>query len=607
MNSIWNKNISLFIDRFASLADLFGISKASEDLPQELKAPVEIIESRQGNKTAKDNGKLLHSMYNPIREAEQAAESAKNNPAKKIHTCAFFGCGLGYTAIAYAQKFKEDTLIIIEPDPRYFFTALATTDWTPVLTAKNCIIALATGADIAVSLIEQCGGIEQCAVIAQPTHIQHALPYFTALNSQIERNSRKNTINIATWGRFSPLWKRNTIKNLLALAQKDGVNRYKGKCPKDLPFVILAAGPSLANLLPHLAEIKKRSIVVAVDTSLRACLRAGVEPDFIVLGDPQYYAYRHIAGLSSPSSVLITDATTYPPALRFKCKEIILFSSFFPLAKYFESKLGIKGELTSGGSVSTTAWDFAKLAGASRIYCGGLDLGFPSLETHIRGSTFEEQIHTTSTRAKTAETAGVSALFGANMQWDTDYAGNKILTDNRMKMFAWWFESQTTENQQTESFSFSASSLKIPGFKTESIESFLAQPEKQADRIQFLSSFEKSEAFTSKEQQMQKIINDFYMQISKIEEYVKHSLRMADTGIEESLKRKSILQTLTKNDDTIFAQFSELKDILLPPKPVLNKKQASLELSTVPDVAALQQKKFIYKEILSNIRELKEI
>ena len=37
------------------------------------------------------------------------------------------------------------------------------------------------------------------------------------------------------------------------------------------------------------------------------CLKAGVEPDFVFLTDPQYWAWRHLAGLSSPQSILVAE------------------------------------------------------------------------------------------------------------------------------------------------------------------------------------------------------------------------------------------------------------------------------------------------------------
>ena len=473
------------MSRFPGLAKMFSLQTESDipdDIPQHLLAPIEILPSKSNCPTAKEGGKFLHSAYNPLREAEQAAKSAKSS-VPDCSGCTFFSCGLGYAPISYANLFPNDTIIIVESDPRYFFTALSLVDWEPLFKHANFIIALGTGIDSVVSLIEHTAGLKHTAISENASQSQHAADYFQALRSLIERNKRKVEINASTLEKFSKLWLKNTCRNLHFLAETDGVNIFKDSCPPDLPCIILAAGPTLEEVLPHLAELKKRAILIAVDTALRACLRAGVEPDFVILADPQYYAYRHIAGLESPSSILITESAAYPAVFRFKCKKIIMCASLFPLGQYIEKQIGSKGELVAGGSVSTTAWDFARFIGAKEIFCAGLDLGYPGLQTHIKGSTFEEAIHTKSTRLSTAEKLGSQILFGAGMSQETDYEDKPILTDSKMKMFAWWFESKQEEFKNSiKSYTLSNKSLKIPGFQVASLDAILNQNEKSEQK-----------------------------------------------------------------------------------------------------------------------------
>ena len=45
------------------------------------------------------------------------------------------------------------------------------------------------------------------------------------------------------------------------LAELDGIKRFINKA-ENLPFVILAAGPSLEQIIPHLEEIKKRAVTI---------------------------------------------------------------------------------------------------------------------------------------------------------------------------------------------------------------------------------------------------------------------------------------------------------------------------------------------------------
>lgn len=613
------------MSRFPNLAKMFSLQSESDipgDIPQHLIAPIEILASKSNCPTAKEGGKFLHSAYNPLREAEQAAKSAKSS-VPDCGGCTFFSCGLGYAAISYANLFPNDTIIIVENDPRYFFTALSLVDWEPLFKHANFIIALGTGIDSVVSLIEHTSGLKHTAICENTAQSQHAADYFSALRSLIERNKRKVEINASTLEKFSKLWLKNTCRNLHFLAETDGVNIYKDSCPKDLPCVILAAGPTLEEALPHLAELKKRSILIAVDTALRACLRAGVEPDFVILADPQYYAYLHIAGLKSPSSILITESAAYPAVFRFECKKIVMCASLFPLGQYIEKQIGSKGELVAGGSVSTTAWDFARFIGVKEIFCAGLDLGYPSFQTHIKGSTFEEAIHTKSTRLLTAEKQGSQILFGAGMIQESDYEGQPILTDSKMKMFAWWFESKQEEFKGSiKSYTLSKKSLKIPGFQVASLDTILSRPEKSEQKERFLNLAHRGVAgmcpadrgigttkcdvggrlspsntfFTTALSNLKSGLEELYATAKK-------GFRLADDGIKSAVPQK-ILPELEKIDSKILrSEYKEIASLVFPTEKRLAELYQNLPPMNNEIKSSLQKSRTIYKELMNSIAQ----
>ncbi len=650
------------MQRFPELAKMFSLQNAGdipEDIPPHLVAPIEILQSKQGIPTAKDGGKFLHSAYNPLREAEQAAKAAKSS-ISDCYATAFFSFGLGYTAIEYAKLFPNDTIILIESDPRYFFTALSLVDWSPLFSHANFIIALGTGIDAVVSLIEQTGGLNHTAISENASQSAHSADYFKALHSLIERNKRKVEINSSTLEKFSKLWLKNTCRNLHFLAEKRGITALKNSCPKDLPCVILAAGPTLQELLPHLAKIKKRAILIAVDTALRACLRAGVEPDFIVLADPQYYAWRHIAGLSSPSSILITESAAYPAVFRFQCKEIIMCASLFPLGQYIEKQIGSKGALIAGGSVSTTAWDFARFIGANEIFCAGLDLGYPAFQTHIKGSTFEENLHAHSGRLSPAEYSGSRILFSAGIKSDKAYDESEILTDGKMKMFAWWFESKQEEFKESiKSYTLSPKSLKIPGFLVASAQELLSRSDKSAQKETFFettcggvtgadlskNSHTDSQANQNEQESapveggvgatkcdaggsdasLTSFVSDsilsedktshspFYTALENLKNgleelysVARKGARTADEGI-KSINPQKFIPELAKIDAKILnSEYKEIASLVFP-----NEKKLAALIEKLPPLAdevksSLQKSKLIYSELMKSIAQYKK-
>ena len=490
----------------------------------------QVSKTKNDSFTVTQNGTRLHSAYNPQKEAETIIQ---NTDFSEAETCVFLGTGLGYTCIECAKKHPEKTVIIFEPDPYHFFSSLIFTDWTDVFKCKNLILAISCTPEQGITLINQYE-ILKTNFFHVKAQTNHAEKYFETLETLIKRNINKEKINIATLEKFGKLWVKNTCKNLKKSFFSQGITQYKNNA-KNIPFLILAAGPSLQDILPHLKEIKNKAIIVCVDTALRFCIKYNIEPDFIVLTDPQYWAYKHIDGIKSPSSILITESAVYPSVFRFLCKKIICCKSNFPLEHYFDSFRSEKGTLVAGGSVASTAWNFAQYAGASEIYVAGLDLAFVNKQTHIKGSTFEQATHTTSKRIATAETSNMPILFSGNACYEKNYKQQNVLTDQRMKMFAWWFESRLEQFPDVKTYTFSQNGLYIPGIEFITIDKLLSKPEITKEKSTFLS-LEQNQIPT--EQDFHKAIKSFEQEFTIIKERIFLAINQLKNNETKSLSLK---------------------------------------------------------------------
>lgn len=498
-----------------------------------------IVSAKDGSISAYEDGVLLHSAYNPKREAEQAVA---NSDFAGCRAAVFFGFGLGYAVEAYALRFPDRAVIVVEPDADRFFASLALIDWTAVFASKECIAALACPPHTVVAFIEKYG-VSRCAFFSIPSQTAHASDYFNTLRTLVERNRRKDDINAATLERFAKRWLKNSCKNINNYALMRGVSAYAGNA-RGIPFTIVAAGPSLEDSLLYLSEIKKRSVIVCVETALRACLRAGVEPDFIVVGDPQYYAYRHIAGLTSKSSVLVAEIAVYPSVFSFPCRDFALSSSLFPVGKWFERRIGERGDLGAGGSVASAAWNFAYAAGASEIYCCGLDFAFPGKKTHIKGSMFEEGTHETSVRTFPAETQNLPLLFSAGAEEACDYDGKSVPTDSRMKMFAWWFESRLASCPDAKTYTFCRSGIAIPGIEPAGLRSFLEKPDITVQKKEFIKKSEASEKGAPPDKEsFESALAEFLREIDSLRKIAEDGKRICENALADDMNTASVDST----------------------------------------------------------------
>lgn len=458
------KNLENFSKRFPQLCEAL----LTVDFDGKPPTGFEVLEAKNKELTAKFENNYLHSAYNPGNEAKKFVTSAE---IQNSDTIVFLGIGLAHSLLECSKSYKNKTIVVIEPDPIHILVSFSCVDWGDFFSHSSLVFLPEAPQQTIIAILERYG-LNECYFVAQKAIMQHAENYFTDLQLLIERNKAKQSINMRTLEKFSTLWLSNMCKNFQNIENLDGIEQYKNKAGK-LNACVLAAGPSLDAILPHLEEIKKRCILICVDTALRACLKAGVEPHFIILVDPQYWNARHIMNLESPSSILITESAAYPTVFRFNCKETILCSSLFPLGKYIENFTGQKGTLSAGGSVATSAWDFARFIGCQNIFMAGLDLSFPNKKTHAKGSTFEEKIHSESNKFSNFETAIGKQLYNEHTEIAKDYANNDVITDARMKLYAWWFESKCITYIETKTYSLSSESLAIPGINPSSVEALM--------------------------------------------------------------------------------------------------------------------------------------
>ena len=475
------RNCSSFTARFPEQAARLGLDKPEsalqrlQALPPEYRLLPAKARGMEHTATLTVRGGFLHSKYNPQEEARRILGSEFFQTAEVRNRCIFAGLGLGYLASQYIEHFPAAEAVIIEADCNVFLCFLAARRLDSFFRHRKLSLLIGTQPEEAASFLASTGwnsGILFKAAVSIEAYKQ----WYEAFFALLERNKMKNSINAKTLERFGTLWLKNTVKNLSTLCTAAKIGCFKNAFP-DAAAAVLAGGPSLTA---HLELIKKSGmdfLIIAVDTALRACLRAGITPDFVLSFDPQYWNYLHTAGLDTGKSLLISEAAVFPAVLRQQSRAVFLSNSSSPFARYLEGKgQNEAGDadctLAAGGSVATTAWDFARYIGANPVIMAGLDLAYPNKQTHFAGSTFEEAAHTRSTRLAPAEQANFNSLYSAFPSLHKDYAGGTVLTDRRMLLYAWWFESALAKYPEVKTFNLMPHGVFIPGMPACSAEDF---------------------------------------------------------------------------------------------------------------------------------------
>ena len=432
---------------------------------------LEILDTPAGNPTARLDGVYLYSRYNPKREAERTIQKGFDG---KGGCFVIFGFGLGYHPQCILEQIPDCQVIIVEPDIPLFLESLKSRDLKELLISDRVHLVLSNSPESVLNLVKRFPELP-VKIFRLRGVLERNRDYFSSLDTTLETFLKQRQVNDNTLKRFGKLWIRNLMANVPTLARSPGISSLKG-IAEGLPALLLAAGPSLDRTLPCLRDLRDRFLIIAVDTSLRASLRAGVEPDFVLVIDPQYWNTRHLDGTKLQKTILISESSTHPRTFRIVKGKTFFCQSIFPLGTYLEKHTNITGKLGAGGSVATSAWDFARFLGCSRVFAAGLDLGFPELKTHFHGAWFEELSHIKSTRLSPAESDSFHALRDAGPFPVANNSGGQTFTDNRLIIYKWWFENQINRNPAEEYYNVSPEGIKIEGMTLRELDELLTFP-----------------------------------------------------------------------------------------------------------------------------------
>jgi hypothetical protein len=555
-----------------------------------------ISTSKSGMPTAIVQGKFIHSNHQPEREAERLVDS---QIPENISACLVEGFGLGYFVEAILKLRQNIPLILVEPSPERFLKALESRDLESVLSSPRVSLLLGNNSESIRYLLPGLpkGSIQ---IFKHRALYELDIEYYTEIDSIVKHFISRREVNTATLNKFGELWVRNLIANLDNLPQAGDVGELSGLFA-DLPVLLLAAGPSLNNIIPYLEQLQKKFIIVAVDTSAAVLMNAGCIPDFTVVVDPQYWNTRHLDRVDLSGTILISESSTHPGIFRKNHSKIFFCGSLFPLGIFMEKYGGQKKKLAAGGSVATSAWDFCRLISRGHLYCGGLDLGFPENKTHFHGSFFEEKVHIQTTRISPPENYAYQYLASGNTFLSFNNKGTKTLTDQRLGVYIKWFEEQIKINKVEDIWNISPHGIKIEGMEYRDLEKLLEYPDnrfnidKTINNINLKPAVEKS--IIKKE-----LLKGTFILESEFNRLINISNKAVELihTYKNSIKKESLITELIKQLDIIDSQImisdsSQISSFLL--QPIINEIAGKKKAETFNE--GIDQSLMLYSKILN--------
>ncbi len=392
----------------------------------------ELESTASGFLTLKDIGRNLyfHSTVDPMEEARKLAEYIYE-PEKKEFSV--LGCGLGYLIYQlYCISNGSIVINIYESDKTileyaYQFGVLS---WIP----EECVRVI-TDDDI-LSFLHSIEDEEVGCYLF--------FPEIGRLPENIRPIITELYIQYSTPKKLGKDMKINFWRNLNAGCMP--VSKFNRDCIKD-EVIVVAAGPSLDDCMDYLRENIGKRTIIAVGTVFKKLINARIQPDLVVVMDPQKRTLKQIEGVENQKTPMILAMASYWG-----------FAAKYQGEKYLVPAMGLKEVMdyakengeepwAVGGTVTALAIEVAVKFGAKRIHFVGVDLAYPGGMTHATDTMDREQ----------KKIEKLTPIVGVG--------GMTVYADAPFIAYREWIEAKIKETPQIEYVNMSSVGARIKGSK----------------------------------------------------------------------------------------------------------------------------------------------
>ena len=349
-----------------------------------------IIKARDGEKiveiSLEDNKSIsLNSRYNPKREADKWASQYDN--IRKITSVILYGYGEGIFFSKLKNRIEKSAYIFwYEPDFKLFWFCLTNFDMTQILSYDNVFLYV-EGINSKNLFMDLCNNISWSMLSSQILcyHTGYKKLYhekYTDFNLIIDKYKYALKISQNTSLKYAKKFSVNILKNIHFIKKSNYIGELIGKIPKNIPVIIISAGPSFEKNICELKKARNKALILATDTAVDYLQKKDIKFDAIVTIDGDKKLER-----IGDEACKYLPMFTIPDAKNEFLEENEGRKIWISGAGYLEclyEKFNIKfPEYIAGGSVATAAFQIAKMICSKTIILVGQDLAYSGKITHI--------------------------------------------------------------------------------------------------------------------------------------------------------------------------------------------------------------------------------
>jgi hypothetical protein len=351
-------------------------------------------DGRLPNLQVEQNGAFhfMHDMAEIEGQPDVLNTISELNPSVVV----LLGCGLGYCPRAILKKRPVvQNLILFELDPGIFIQALHASDLSCFLSDPRLILCIGESSDL-----EEILGRAQKSLQLEDIHTLKHHPsirlnpeVYTAWAKDVFKVINRFSLDGGTILKHGQDFMKNRLTALTSIHRNRLLESLKGRF-KDIPAIIVAAGPSLDRSVQELKEIHGKAVLICADAALPALLSYGVTPDFVTCIDFLELTYEKIAHVARRvdrdlSLICLTTATYKVPKL-FPAKEVFWAFSANHINNWVNKMVGGSYLTPPASTVAHLNFIAAKMFECSPIIFVGQDLAYTDKKNYAQNITLSE-------------------------------------------------------------------------------------------------------------------------------------------------------------------------------------------------------------------------
>lgn len=335
---------------------------------------------------------FLHSPYNPVKEAKNWVSKLD---LRGVDTIAVLGIGVGYHLDELIKEFPNKNKVVIEPDMSVFVKLMTVRDIRPLINAKNTLFIVSDDVEQVSKIFL---GLREDGQI-HDVFFAELLSYRTAydkwwfeLKREFIKYSKLHEINVNTAVVFSMNWLTNFFENMKQYPKSVNLNAFEA-CLKDIPAIIVSAGPSLNKNIHLLKEIKNKALIISAGSAINILEKHGIEPHIMVGVDGGEPESRLFNNVKSKDIYFAYSSTVHFDGLKnYEGPKIFFKLNIFKYDDWFEKRMGENTkEMKSGASVANLAFDISRFLGCNPIILTGQDLSYSNMQSYAEGAVLKEE------------------------------------------------------------------------------------------------------------------------------------------------------------------------------------------------------------------------